>query len=224
MATVPFWINGDAAGPLNRTTMRAGDVFNPATGAVSKKVFFADQADVNAAVASAVAAFPAWSATPPAQRTRILSKFRDLLEKHQPDIATVVSEEHGKVFLDAMGSVQRGIEVVEFAIGAPALLKGQHAQGVGRGVDAHTRLQPLGVCVGISPFNFPAMVPMWMFPIALVCGNTFILKPSEKDPSASMWLADLLSRAGLPSGVFNVVHGDKVAVDAGGEIYLRDGC
>ena len=213
-AVVPFWINGEAAAPQNRSTLRMGDVFNPATGRVAKKVFFAEREDVEAAVASSTAAFPAWSATPPGQRARVLSRFRDLVEKHQKDIARVVSEEHGKVFLDAMGSVQRGIEVVEFAIGAPELLKGQHAQAVGRGVDAHTRLQPLGVCAGISPFNFPAMVPMWMFPIALVCGNTFVLKPSEKDPSASVWLADLLTQAGLPPGVFNVVHGDKVAVDA----------
>src|SRR5213594_2498675 len=136
------------------------------------------------------------------------------MEQHQKQLALIISEEHGKVFLDAMGSVQRGIEVVEFATGAPHLLKGEHAGSVGRGVDAHSRLQPLGVCAGITPFNFPAMVPLWMFPIALACGNTFVLKPSEKDPSASVRMAELLKEAGLPDGVFNVVHGDKEAVDA----------
>src|SRR5213594_230100 len=136
------------------------------------------------------------------------------MEQHHKDIAALISEEHGKVFLDAMGSVQRGIEVVEFATGAPHLLKGEHAGSVARGVDAHSRLQPLGVCAGITPFNFPAMVPLWMFPIALACGNTFVLKPSEKDPSASVRMAELLTEAGLPDGVFNVVHGDKEAVDA----------
>jgi malonate-semialdehyde dehydrogenase (acetylating)/methylmalonate-semialdehyde dehydrogenase len=221
LAAVPFWINGAAAAPQSAggaspgaRAARAGDVFNPATGEVAKKVFFADAADVDAAVGAAAAAFPAWRATPPLQRARILAKFRDLVEARQKDIARLVTEEHGKVFLDAMGSVQRGIEVVEFAIGAPQILKGEHSQSVGRGVDAHSRLQPLGVCAGISPFNFPAMVPMWMFPIALACGNSFVLKPSEKDPSASVLLAELLSEAGLPPGVFNVVHGDKIAVDA----------
>jgi malonate-semialdehyde dehydrogenase (acetylating)/methylmalonate-semialdehyde dehydrogenase len=220
-SVVPFWIGGNAAAPLSATTqgssehaLRMGDIFNPATGRVVRKVFFADAADVDAAVRSSAAAFPGWSATPPAHRAKVLSRFRDLVEKSQKDIARLVSEEHGKVFLDAVGSVQRGIEVVDFAVGAPHLLKGEHAQAVARGVEAHSRLQPLGVCVGISPFNFPAMVPMWMFPIALVCGNTFVLKPSEKDPSASVFLADLLKQAGLPDGVFNVIHGDKVAVDA----------
>jgi malonate-semialdehyde dehydrogenase (acetylating)/methylmalonate-semialdehyde dehydrogenase len=175
---------------------------------------FADATDVAAAVKAAAAAFPAWRATPPLRRARILNRFRDLVEQNQKELASLVSEEHGKVFLDAMGSVQRGIEVVEFAAGAPQLLKGEHSESVGRGVDAHSRLQPLGVCAGITPFNFPAMVPMWMFPMALACGNTFVLKPSEKDPSVTVRMAELLKEAGLPDGVFNVIHGDKAAVDA----------
>src|SRR5262249_22355804 len=156
----------------------------------------------------------AWRDTPAVRRARILNRFRDLIEKHQKELAALITEEHGKVFLDAMGSIQRGIEVVEFAAGAPELLKGAYSEQVGRGVDAHSRLQPLGVCAGITPFNFPAMVPMWMFPMALACGNTFVLKPSEKDPSSSIRMAELLKDAGLPDGVLNVVHGDKEAVDA----------
>jgi malonate-semialdehyde dehydrogenase (acetylating)/methylmalonate-semialdehyde dehydrogenase len=175
---------------------------------------FANATDVDAAVRAAAAAFPAWRATPALRRARILTRFRELLEQHHKELARIVTEEHGKVFLDAMGSVQRGIEVVEFAAGAPHLLKGEHSGSVARGVDAYSRLQPLGVCAGITPFNFPAMVPLWMFPIALMCGNTFVLKPSEKDPSASIRMAELLKEAGLPDGVFNVVHGDKEAVDA----------
>jgi malonate-semialdehyde dehydrogenase (acetylating)/methylmalonate-semialdehyde dehydrogenase len=211
VARVPLWINGQHAASQSG---RHGVVTNPATGDVVRAVPFADAADVDRAVKAAVAAFPAWRATPPLRRARILNRFRELVEQHQKEIASIVSEEHGKVFLDAMGSVQRGIEVVEFAVGAPQLLKGDHAESVGRGVDAHSRLQPIGVCAGITPFNFPAMVPMWMFPMALACGNTFVLKPSEKDPSASVRLAELLKEAGLPDGVFNVVHGDKEAVDA----------
>jgi malonate-semialdehyde dehydrogenase (acetylating)/methylmalonate-semialdehyde dehydrogenase len=211
VASVPLWINGRNAVSHGS---RHGVVTNPATGDVIRTVPFADATDVDEAVKAAVAAFPAWRATPPLRRARILNRFRELVELHQKELAAIVSEEHGKVFLDAMGSVQRGIEVVEFAAGAPELLKGDHAESVGRGVDAHSRLQPLGVCAGITPFNFPAMVPMWMFTMALVCGNTFILKPSEKDPSASVRMAELLKEAGLPDGVFNVVHGDKEAVDA----------
>ena len=211
VARVPLWINGQHAASQSS---RHGEVTNPATGEVIRAVPFADAADVDAAVKAAVAAFPAWRATPPLRRARILNRFRELVEQHQKELAALISEEHGKVFLDAMGSVQRGIEVVEFAVGAPQLLKGDHAESVGRGVDAHSRLQPLGVCAGITPFNFPAMVPMWMFPMALACGNTFVLKPSEKDPSASIRMAELLKEAGLPDGVFNVVHGDKEAVDA----------
>jgi malonate-semialdehyde dehydrogenase (acetylating)/methylmalonate-semialdehyde dehydrogenase len=159
-------------------------------------------------------AFPAWRETPALRRARILGRFRELMQIHQREIAKIISEEHGKVLDDAMGSVQRGIEVAEFVTGIPHLLKGTHSESVGRGIDAHSRLQPLGVCVGITPFNFPAMVPMWMFPVALACGNTFVLKPSEKVPSASVRMAELLRDAGLPDGVFNVVHGDREAVDA----------
>jgi malonate-semialdehyde dehydrogenase (acetylating)/methylmalonate-semialdehyde dehydrogenase len=208
---VPLWINGQAA---DSRSGRYGDVTNPATGQVIRAVPFADAADVDAAVKAAMAAFPAWSATPAVRRARVINKFRELVEKHQKELAALISEEHGKVFLDAMGSIQRGIEVLEFAAGAPELLKGAYSEQVGRGVDAHSRLQPLGVCAGITPFNFPAMVPMWMFPMALVCGNTFVLKPSEKDPSSSIRMAELLKEAGLPDGVLNVVHGDKEAVDA----------
>src|SRR6476646_8907990 len=208
---LPLWVNGRAFSP---STTRYGEVTNPATGEVIRAVPFANAADVDAAVKAAAAAFPAWRNTPAVRRARVISKFRDLVEKHQKEIAALISEEHGKVFLDAMGSVQRGIEVVEFAVGAPELLKGAYSEQVGRGVDAHSRLQPLGVCAGITPLNFPAMVPMWMFPMALACGNTFVLKPSEKDPSASIRMAELLKEAGLPKGVLNVVPGGRESVDA----------
>jgi len=208
---LPLWINGQ---PTTSKSPRFGEVTNPATGQVIRTVPFADAADVDAAVKAATAAFPAWRDMPAVRRARILNKFRELVEKHQKELAALISEEHGKVFLDAMGSIQRGIEVVEFAVGAPELLKGAYSEQVGRGVDAHSRLQPLGVCAGITPFNFPAMVPMWMFPMALACGNTFVLKPSEKDPSTSIRMAELMKEAGLPDGVLNVVHGDKEAVDA----------
>jgi malonate-semialdehyde dehydrogenase (acetylating) / methylmalonate-semialdehyde dehydrogenase len=211
VAKVPLWINGQAT---SSRSARFGNVTNAATGEVVRTVPFANQEDVDAAVKAALAAFGDWSASPPLRRARILTRFRELMEQNQKALAKMISEEHGKVFLDAMGSVQRGIEVIEFAIGAPHLLKGEHAGSVGRAVDAHSRLQPLGVCAGITPFNFPAMVPLWMYPIALACGNTFVLKPSEKDPSASIRMAELLKEAGLPDGVFNVVHGDKEAVDA----------
>jgi malonate-semialdehyde dehydrogenase (acetylating)/methylmalonate-semialdehyde dehydrogenase len=211
VAPVPFWIDG---AHVTAHGTRHGIVTNPATGETIRRVPFADAADVDRAVKAAASAFPAWRATPPVRRARILNRFRELVEQHQKELAALISEEHGKVFLDAMGSIQRGIEVVEFAVGAPQLLKGDHAESVGRGVDAHSRLQPIGVCAGITPFNFPAMVPMWMFPMALACGNTFVLKPSEKVPSASVRLGELLKEAGLPDGVFNVVHGDKEAVDA----------
>jgi malonate-semialdehyde dehydrogenase (acetylating)/methylmalonate-semialdehyde dehydrogenase len=211
VARVPLWINGQGA---TSNSTRFGDVTNPATGEIIRTVPFANATDVDVAVKAAVAAFPAWRDMPAVRRARILNKFRELIEKHQKELAALITEEHGKVFLDAMGSIQRGIEVVEFAVGAPELLKGAYSEQVGRGVDAHSRLQPLGVCAGITPFNFPAMVPMWMFPMALACGNTFVLKPSEKDPSSSIRLAELLKDAGLPDGVLNVVHGDKEAVDA----------
>jgi malonate-semialdehyde dehydrogenase (acetylating)/methylmalonate-semialdehyde dehydrogenase len=174
----------------------------------------ASEADVKAAVAAASAAAPGWAATTPLRRARILNRFLHILEERIDELATVISAEHGKVFSDAKGEVQRGMEVVEFATGAPQLLKGEITENVGTRVDSHSMRQPLGVVAGITPFNFPAMVPMWMFPVALACGNTFILKPSERDPSASLLLADWLTEAGLPAGVFNVVHGDKTAVDA----------
>ena len=208
---VPYWIDGK---PASADSPRRGEVTNAATGQVVRLVPFANATDVDRAVQSASRAFVEWRQTTPLKRARILTTFRELLERDQKEIARIVSEEHGKVFLDAMGSVQRGIEVVEFAVGAPHLLKGEHSEMVGRDVDAYSCLQPLGVCAGITPFNFPAMVPLWMFPVALACGNTFVLKPSEKDPSASVKMAELLAEAGLPAGVFNIVHGDKEAVDA----------
>jgi len=211
LAAVPLWIGGRAA--ASRSS-RVGDVTHASSGAVVRVVPLATRDDVDAAVAAATAAFPGWRDTPALRRARILTRFRELVERDQKKIAAVISEEHGKVVLDAMGEVQRGIEVVEFACGAPHLLKGAYSGAVGRGVDAYSRLEPVGVCAGITPFNFPAMVPMWMFPVALACGNTFILKPSEKDPSTSVLLAKLLQEAGVPDGVFNVVHGDKEAVDA----------
>ena len=211
VGTVPFWING---APADAHSARRGEVSNPSTGAVIRSVPLGDQQDVDRAVAAATAAFPAWSALPPMRRARIFTRFLELLTAHQRELAALVSEEHGKVFLDAMGSVQRGIEVVEFVCGAPHLLKGEFAPSVGRDVDTYSRLEPIGVCAGITPFNFPAMVPLWMFPVALACGNTFVLKPSEKDPSPSVRMAQLLKEAGAPDGVLNVVHGDAEAVDA----------
>src|SRR5271155_5685216 len=191
-----------------------GDVYNPATGEKSGRVAFAGAAEVDQAVRAAPAAFPAWAATPPLTRARILFKFRELLDREAGALARLITEEHGKVLSDAQGEVTRGTEVVEFACGIPHLLKGEFTEQVGRGIDSWSVRQPLGVCAGITPFNFPAMVPMWMFPVALACGNTFVLKPSERDPSAGLRIAELLTEAGLPPGVFNVVHGDKVAVDA----------
>jgi len=208
--TVPAWIDGKAVAPAGRF----GEVYNPATGQVTKKVVFSDQKLVDAAVKSAAAAFPAWRDTPPLRRARVMQKFLRLLQENQKALAAIVTEEHGKTLPDAMGSVQRGIEVVEFACGIPQLLKGEHAENVGTQVDTHSMRQPVGVCAGITPFNFPVMVPLWMFPMAIACGNSFILKPSEKVPSASIRMAQLLKEAGLPDGVFNVVHGDKSAVDS----------
>ena len=209
--TLSLWINGQR---VQSASSRFADVTNPASGEAIRQVPLANRADIDSAVAAAKAAFPGWRDTPPLRRARILNKFRDLLETHRAELAQLASEEHGKTLEDAAGSVQRGIEVVEFAVGAPHLLKGEHAENVGRGVDCHSMLQPIGVCTGITPFNFPAMVPMWMFPIAIACGNTFILKPSEKVPSCSLRMAELFKEAGLPDGVFNVVPGDKEAVDA----------
>jgi malonate-semialdehyde dehydrogenase (acetylating) / methylmalonate-semialdehyde dehydrogenase len=208
---IPLWVNGKK---VSATSQRFADVTNPATGAVIRKVPLANSEDIANAVAAARAAFPGWSATPPLRRARVVTRFRELMEAHRDELARLASEEHGKTLADAAGSVQRGIEVIEFASGVPHLLKGEQAEDVGRGVDCQSMLQPLGVCVGITPFNFPAMVPLWMFPVAIACGNTFVLKPSEKVPSCSMRMAELFQEAGLPDGVFNVVHGAKEAVDA----------
>jgi malonate-semialdehyde dehydrogenase (acetylating) / methylmalonate-semialdehyde dehydrogenase len=211
MDTVACWIGGK---PVVPNGARFGEVYNPATGQVTKKVVLADAGLVDAAVKAATAAYPAWRDASILRRARVMQKFLALLQANQKEIATLITQEHGKTLPDAMGSVQRGIEVVEFACGIPHLLKGEYSENVGTAVDTHTVRQPVGVCAGITPFNFPAMVPLWMFPMALACGNTFILKPSEKVPSASMRMAQLLQEAGLPDGVFNVVHGDKVAVDS----------
>ncbi|NDY92937.1 CoA-acylating methylmalonate-semialdehyde dehydrogenase [Ideonella livida] len=192
---------------------RSQAVYNPATGAVARQVALASVDEVNAAVAAAQAAFPAWAETPPLRRARILTAFLNLLNQHKDTLAAMITAEHGKVFTDAQGEVTRGIEIVEFACGAPQLLKTDFTDQIGTGIDNWTLRQPLGVVAGITPFNFPCMVPMWMFPVALATGNTFILKPSERDPSPSLFIADLLKQAGLPDGVFNVVQGDKLAVD-----------
>ncbi|WP_290887765.1 CoA-acylating methylmalonate-semialdehyde dehydrogenase [Arenimonas sp.] len=208
---IPHFIKGQA---FSGTSGRHGDVFDPATGEVQARVALASPADVDAAVSAAQAAFPAWAATTPLNRARVLFKFKELLEAHADEIAACITSEHGKVLADARGELTRGLEVVEFACGAPHLLKGEHSMNVGRDVDSYTEYAPLGVVAGITPFNFPCMVPMWMFPVALACGNTFVLKPSERDPGTPMILARLLKESGLPDGVFNVVHGDKAAVDA----------
>jgi malonate-semialdehyde dehydrogenase (acetylating)/methylmalonate-semialdehyde dehydrogenase len=209
---VTHWIGGKPW--TGGQAERQGDIYNPATGEVTGTVDFAGPAEVAAAVQAAAGAFPAWRATSLVKRTAVLFAFRELLRARQADIAALISAEHGKVASDAAGEVARGLEVVEFACGIPHLLKGGFSENVSTGVDAYSIRQPLGVVAGITPFNFPAMVPMWMFPIAIACGNAFVLKPSEKDPSASLLLAELLAEAGLPDGVFNVVHGGKPAVDA----------
>jgi len=196
------------------TSGRVGPVFNPATGAETASVALASEAEVRAAVATAKAAHPGWASTTPLRRARILNRFLAILEARTDELAAAITAEHGKVLSDAKGEIQRGIEVVEFATAAPELLKGEFSENVGTRVDSHSLRQPLGVVAGITPFNFPAMVPMWMFPVALACGNCFILKPSERCPSASLLIADWLTEAGVPKGVFQVVHGDKTAVDA----------
>lgn len=193
---------------------RFGEVFNPATGDVQARVAFADAAIVDSAVQAAAAAFPAWSATPLGKRADVLFTFRALLKEHAPKFAEIVSREHGKIVSDAEGEVARALEVVDFACSLTHLLKGEFSENVSTAVDTYSLRQPLGVCAGITPFNFPMMVPAWMFAIALACGNTFILKPSERDPSAPLLVAELIERSGLPAGAFNVVHGDKTAVDA----------
>jgi malonate-semialdehyde dehydrogenase (acetylating)/methylmalonate-semialdehyde dehydrogenase len=204
-------INGAAA---SGASTRTQPVYNPATGAVTGQVSLANGADVNAAVAAAQHAFPAWADTPPLRRARVMFKFLELLNQHKDTLAHMITAEHGKVFTDAQGEVTRGIEIVEFATGIPQLLKGDFTDQVSTSIDNWTLRQPLGVVAGITPFNFPVMVPMWMFPVAIAAGNTFVLKPSPIDPSPSLFIADLLKQAGLPDGVFNVVQGDKEAVDA----------
>src|SRR5258705_1493055 len=193
---------------------RFGDVFNPTSGALAARVPLASKAEVERVIANAKEAFAGWSETSPLARARVMFRFKELIERHIDELALLVSSEHGKVLSDAKGSVQRGLEVVEFACGIPHLMKGEYSDNISAGMDLYSIRQPLGVCAGITPFNFPAMVPMWMFPMAIACGNTFILKPSEKDPSCPLRLAELLLEAGAPPGVLNVVNGDKEAVDA----------
>jgi malonate-semialdehyde dehydrogenase (acetylating)/methylmalonate-semialdehyde dehydrogenase len=207
---VTHWIGGK---PFAGESGRRGEIYEPASGRVAGIVDFAGDREVDAAVAAAKAAFPGWRDASLSQRTKVLFRFRELVDAHRAELARLISAEHGKVVSDAAGEVARGLEVVEFACGIPHLLKGGFSENVSARVDAYSILQPVGVAAGITPFNFPAMVPMWMFPVAIACGNTFVLKPSEKDPSASVRLAELWAEAGLPDGVFNVVHGDKAAVD-----------
>jgi len=207
---ITHWINGKS---WNGKTDKKGDVFNPATGLKTGEVDFADIATIDEAINSAHNAFPEWRDTSLTKRAQIVFKFRELLNEKKEELAKIITSEHGKVISDALGEVTRGQEVVEFACGIPHLLKGGFSEGVSSGVDVYSIRQPLGVVAGITPFNFPAMVPMWFFPVAIAAGNTFVLKPSEKDPSAAIWLAKLWKEAGLPDGVFNVINGDKVAVD-----------
>ena len=211
MKKIPHFINGQH---YEGRSSRYADGFNPARGEIISHIPLAGPDDVAVAVDAARAAFPAWSETPPLKRARILFKFKALLDAHAEELAEIITREHGKVFSDALGEVTRGIEVVEFACGIPQLMKGQYTEQIGGGIDNWSVRQSLGVVAGVTPFNFPMMVPCWMFPVALACGNTFVLKPSERDPSAAVRLAELLQEAGLPPGVFNVVHGDKQAVDA----------
>ena len=209
--TITHWIDGK---PYERAAERHGEVFNPATGEAQAKVAFASPSVVDEAVESAARAAQTWRSVSLARRTKILFAFRQLVDKHQKEIAKVLTLEHGKVTGDALGEVNRGLEVIEFACGIADLAKGEYSENVGPGVDCHTLMQSVGVCAGITPFNFPVMVPMWMYPVAIACGNAFVLKPSERDPSASLFMAELLKQAGLPDGVFNVVQGDKLVVDA----------
>lgn len=211
MTIIQHYIQGQKT---SAGSSRQQAVYNPATGEVTGQVLLAETNDVNQAVESAKMAFPAWAKLASVRRARILNNFLSLLNEHHDELADMISREHGKVFIDAKGEVMRGIEIVEFAIGIPQLLKGGFSENVGGDIDNWVMRQPLGVVAGITPFNFPAMVPMWMFPVALACGNTFVLKPSPNDPSVSLRLAELLKEAGLPDGVFNVVQGDKAAVDA----------
>ena len=210
-AQIPHYVNGQrSAGQSTRSQA----VTNPATGQVTGQVMLAEVVDVDVAVAAAQAAFPAWANMPPIRRARLMNEFLRLVRENKEALATAITQEHGKVFTDACGEVERGIDIIEFACGMPQLLKGDYTEQVSTGIDNWTVRQPLGVVAGITPFNFPVMVPMWMFPVAIAAGNTFILKPSPTDPTASLLYADLMKQAGFPDGVFNVVHGDKVAVDA----------
>lgn len=206
---IAHWINGSVV----KCGGRSQPVYNPATGEVVANVSLADRAMVEQAIAAAEAAFPAWRDTPPVKRAQVMFRFKTLLEQHSERIVAAITQQHGKVLHDAAGELGRGIEVVDYACGAPQLLKGEHSKNVGAGIDSWNEQQPLGVVAGITPFNFPAMVPMWMFPMAIVCGNCFVLKPSERDPAPALILAELLKEAGLPDGVFNVVNGDRESVD-----------
>lgn len=210
MSIVQHLIHGELVTKGERTA----DVFNPSTGQAVRKVELASRATVQQAIDSAKAAFPAWRNTPPAKRAQVMFRFKQLLEQNEAKISQMISEEHGKTVEDAAGELKRGIENVEFACAAPELLKGEYSRNVGPNIDAWSDFQPLGIVAGITPFNFPAMVPLWMYPLAIACGNAFILKPSERDPSSTLYIAQLLLEAGLPKGILNVVHGDKEAVDA----------
>ena len=211
MRTIEHWIGG---APTSGASPRRSQVWNPATGEQQAEVVLASAADVDTAVQTAKRAFESWSQSSLSQRTKVLFAFRELVNAHVGELAEIISDEHGKVVSDAAGEVQRGLEVVEFACGIPQLLKGDYSDQVSRGIDAFSFREPLGVCAGVTPFNFPVMVPMWMHPVSIACGNTFVLKPSERDPSVSLRIAELWAEAGLPDGVFNVVHGDKESVDA----------
>ena len=211
MNLIEHYVNGKK---YTGSSKRKGKVFNPATGELSSEVLHGSKEDLNKTVDFAKKAFENWSTKPPIQRARIIFKYKELIEKNYDELTKLIVSEHGKVYEDAKGSLTRGLEVVEFACGIPQMLKGEFTENVGTDIDSWSLRQPLGVCAGITPFNFPAMVPMWMFPMAIACGNTFILKPSEKDPSCSMKLAELFSEAGLPDGVLNIVNGDKEVVDS----------
>ena len=210
MRTIQHWIDG---AETKGSSTRSAQVFDPATGEQQAEVVLAESGDVDRAVAAAASAFEEWGDISISRRTRVLFAFREIVNRRQDELAAAITSEHGKVLSDALGEVQRGLEVVEFACGIPSLLKGEYSDQVSTGIDSFSFRQPLGVVAGITPFNFPVMVPMWMFPVAIACGNTFVLKPSERDPSPSLLLAEMWAEAGLPDGVFNVVHGDKVAVD-----------
>src|SRR5690349_16627167 len=210
MRTIEHFINGSSVADGTRTS----DVWNPSDGEVQASVALGTATTLQRAVDAAKAAQPAWAATNPQRRARVMFKFRELVEKNMDDLAHLLSSEHGKVLADARGDVQRGLEVIEYACGIPQALKGEYTQGAGPGIDVYSMRQPLGIGAGITPFNFPAMILMWMFGMAIACGNAFVLKPSERDPSVPVRLAELMKEAGLPDGILNVVHGDKVMVDA----------